>query len=120
MYDDDWPYDPAYRDTYYEVVRRPPGVPTTFRQLSVEMIDKVWSRPLLSMRERRLGVLAILAMTSAPRELAVHLTAALDSGDLSPEEIDEVSIQIAMYGGWPRGAGMQAIAADVKRDLGLA
>lgn len=116
--DDDWPYDPAARDTYLRVVQRPPAEPTAFRELTVSMIGKVWGGPHLSLRERRLVTLSVLAMSSTPRELEVHLRAALHGGDLSPDDLDQMCFQLAMYGGWPRAAAVQAKLAEIRATPG--
>ena len=73
---DDWPYDPAARETYLRVVQRAPGAPTPFRDLTVSMIGRVWGRPHLTFRERRIIVITTLAMSSSPYELETHLRAA--------------------------------------------
>ena len=99
-------------DTFERVSGRPMGTPTVFRELTLEVMHGVWSRPHLSMRERRLITMAILAMQGAKRELDVHVRAALEAGDLDLNAIDELSIQLAMYGGWPRGSVLQAVMAD--------
>jgi 4-carboxymuconolactone decarboxylase len=112
--DDDWHYDPAARDTYLRVVQRSPAEPTPFRELTVSMIGKMWSGPHLSIRERRLVTLSVLAMSSTPRELEVHLRAALQSGDLSPDDLDQLCFQLAMYAGWPRAAVVQAALAELR------
>jgi 4-carboxymuconolactone decarboxylase len=83
-------------------------------------MHKVWSRPGLATRDRRLVTIAVLAMEGASRELDVHLRAALLSGDLDATELDELSIQMAMYGGWPRGAAVQTALAGVLAEPGPA
>jgi alkylhydroperoxidase/carboxymuconolactone decarboxylase family protein YurZ len=45
--------------------------------------------------------------------LRLHLGAALKSGDLSDQAIDELVLHVAHYGGWP----VAAVAAQVVRAL---
>jgi len=40
--------------------------------------------------------------------LAAHINAALSSGDLSVEELDEWVLQLSFYGGWPIGSSAYA------------
>ncbi len=60
----------------------------------------VWSRPGLSRAERSLVTLAVLAALHHERELAMHVKAALRNG-LTPEQIQEVLLQVAVYAGVP-------------------
>jgi 4-carboxymuconolactone decarboxylase len=60
----------------------------------------VWSRPGLSRAERSLVTLAVLAALQHERELAMHVKAALRNG-LTPEQIQEVLLQVAVYAGVP-------------------
>lgn len=114
---DDWPYANGEEDrkTWLRVAGKPAGYwpASTFRYLTVEMLCKVWSRPLLSFRERRMIVIAVLAMSSMPHEIGTHIRAVLECGDLRRDEIDEIAIQVALYGGWPRGIMIQQVLAEV-------
>ncbi len=69
----------------------------------------VWSRPGLSRAERSLVTLAVLAALQHERELAMHVKAALRNG-LTPEQIQEVLLQVAVYAGVPAANRAFAIA----------
>lgn len=73
----------------------------------------LWSRPGLSIRDRRLLTLATLIPLANESVLRLHLRAAMQPGQLSDEEIDEVILHVAHYAGWP-GA---AVASQVVRQL---
>ena len=60
----------------------------------------IWSRPGLSRSERSLVTLAVLAAMQHEHELAMHVKAALRNG-LTPEQIREVLLQVAVYAGVP-------------------
>jgi 4-carboxymuconolactone decarboxylase len=60
----------------------------------------IWSRPGLSRAERSLVTLSILAAMQHEGELAMHVKAALRNG-LTPEQIQEVLLQVAVYAGVP-------------------
>jgi 4-carboxymuconolactone decarboxylase len=60
----------------------------------------IWSRPGLSRAERSLVTLSILAAMQHEGELAMHVKAALHNG-LTPEQIQEVLLQVAVYAGVP-------------------
>ena len=68
----------------------------------------LWSRDELNRRDRSLIVIAILTVLSRVDELAFHVPAGLNHG-LSREEIEEVMVQMTIYGGIPRAVeGIQA------------
>ena len=68
----------------------------------------IYSRPGLSLRERELATVAMLAaMGGREPQLRVHLGAALNAG-LTAQELEEVVIQTALYAGFP--AAMNALA----------
>jgi 4-carboxymuconolactone decarboxylase len=54
----------------------------------------------LSRQERSLVTLAVLAAMQHEHELAMHVKAALRNG-LTPEQIQEVLLQVAVYAGVP-------------------
>jgi len=61
----------------------------------------VWSRDELSRRDRSIVVIAILTALSRTDELAFHVPAGLHHG-LSRTEIEEIMVQMTIYGGVPR------------------
>jgi 4-carboxymuconolactone decarboxylase len=69
----------------------------------------VYARPGLSLRDRQLATVAALAaLGNAQPQLVAHIEGALAVG-VTREEIVEVIIQMALYGGFP--AAMNAIEA---------
>jgi 4-carboxymuconolactone decarboxylase len=63
------------------------------------IFGELWQRELLSMRERRL--ICIVSAAAAGSEIAVrsHVGGALDSGDFTLEELQEVCLYFANYYG---------------------
>ena len=61
----------------------------------------VWSRPNLNRRDRSLIVISILTVLSRVDELAFHIPAGLNHG-LTRVEIEEIMVQMTIYGGIPR------------------
>jgi 4-carboxymuconolactone decarboxylase len=61
---------------------------------------EIWTRPGLDRRTRSCITLAVLATLHHDEELAMHVRAALHNG-LTPEEISEVLLQVAVYAGIP-------------------
>jgi 4-carboxymuconolactone decarboxylase len=68
----------------------------------------LWSRDELCRRDRSVVVIAILTALSRADELAFHVPAGLNHG-LSRIEIEEIMVQMTIYGGIPRAVeGIQA------------
>ena len=70
---------------------------------------EIWSRPGLSRAERSIVALTVLAALQHENELAMHVKAALRNG-LSPEQIQEVLLQVAVYAGVPAANRAFAVA----------
>jgi 4-carboxymuconolactone decarboxylase len=76
----------------------------------------IWSRPGLSRAERSLVTLAVLTALQHEGELAMHVKAALRNG-LTPEQIQEVLLQVTIYAGVPTGNRAFAVAQRVLDDV---
>ncbi|HXF78911.1 MAG TPA: 4-carboxymuconolactone decarboxylase [Usitatibacter sp.] len=63
--------------------------------------DEIWNRPGLDHRTRRMLVLAMTVALGRWEEFALHVRAALASGDLSQDDLKEVLLQAAIYCGIP-------------------
>ena len=72
----------------------------------------VWSRPQLSRRDRSLVVISVLAALNLKHELEIHLGGALNHG-VTREEIEEVTVTLVIYGGFPRAIDAQLLARQV-------
>jgi 4-carboxymuconolactone decarboxylase len=72
----------------------------------------VWGRPGLDRRTRSCITLAMLATLRQDAELAMHVRGALRNG-LSPDEIKEVLLQVAIYAGIPAANRAFEVAAQV-------
>jgi len=72
----------------------------------------IWSRPGLDRRTRSAITLAMLAALHHDEELAMHVRAALRNG-LTPAEISEILLQVAVYAGVPAANRALKIAQGV-------
>jgi 4-carboxymuconolactone decarboxylase len=73
---------------------------------------EIWTRPGLDRRTRSCITLGILAALRAEGELALHVRAALRNG-LTPAEIKEVLLHVAVYAGVPAANAAFAVAAPI-------
>ena len=60
----------------------------------------VWARPGLAHKQRSMLNIAFLIALDKPEELELHVEAALRNG-VTPEEIQEILMQAAVYCGFP-------------------
>ena len=105
-----------------EHVDRAVATTTSFTEPFQDLITRyawgdIWSRPGLSRAERSMITLAMLAALQHENELAMHVRAALRNG-LSPEQIQEVLLQVAVYAGVPAANRAFAIAQRVLSEAG--
>ncbi len=76
----------------------------------------VWARPGLERKTRHLLTIAMLAALGKENELAAHIGATPNTG-ITPDEIREVLLQVAVYAGVPAANAAFAIAKKVLSDL---
>ena len=94
---------------------KPPALPgDVFLDATLDhLFAEVWTRPGLSVRDRRLVTLTVLMCLGHEATLKLHLGAAIRTGQLTDAEIDELVLHVAHYGGWP----VAAVASQVVREL---
>jgi 4-carboxymuconolactone decarboxylase len=113
------PEDPELRalahETWSEVMRfDPPPVTDPYTEFTTDQVfGRVWTRPGLPRRDRRITSLTVIALRGLKEPLVVHLSAAIDSGDLSADELHEWVLHLAHYGGWPIAANAYAVLREV-------
>ncbi len=87
-----------------------------FQRFITEMAwGSVWARPGLERKTRSLLTIAILAALGRADELALHLRSTPNTG-VTPDEIKEALLQVAVYAGVPAANSAFAIARQVLFD----
>jgi 4-carboxymuconolactone decarboxylase len=85
-----------------------------YRQAALDLIfGQVWTRPGLTRRQRRWVSLAAAGMRGAAVGIAAHVYGALNSREISAEEIGEFLLHFACYAGWPRATEIDAVTEQV-------
>ncbi len=84
-----------------------------------QLFAEVWTRDTLSMRDKRILLLGIIAEKGEAATFKIQVKASLKRGEITPEEAREFLLFIAQYAGYPRAAAMlapleQAIAEAAK------
>jgi 4-carboxymuconolactone decarboxylase len=75
----------------------------------------IWSRPGLSIRDRRLLLIGMLAGQGAQDVLTIQVPAAYKSGDIDEAALREIVIFLSHYAGWPVGARLNSLVEETIR-----
>ncbi|PWK16975.1 4-carboxymuconolactone decarboxylase [Arcicella aurantiaca] len=67
------------------------------------LFASVWSRPNLSIKDRRLLIIGVTAATGKRETLKIQALGALKNNELSPDELREAALHLAYYAGWEKG-----------------
>ena len=74
-----------------------------------QVFAEVWSRDVLSIRDRRLLLLGIIAEKGEAATFGIQAKAALKNEELAPDELRELLLMIAQYAGYPRAASLVGV-----------
>ena len=77
----------------------------------------VWSRTALPLATKSLALVGMMAAIGKPAELRVHLKGAITNG-VSPAQIQEVLLLVALYCGLPAANEAHHAAIEVLRETG--
>lgn len=81
----------------------PAETKNVYRRAAVELIfAQIWTRPGLTRRQRRWVSLTAAGLTGVPVGITAHVYGALNSGDITVEEMGEFLLHFACYAGWAR------------------
>ena len=120
--------DPERRKRGIEMIKKvyagdvvPPPEGNVFTDIMLEQVfAEVWSRDVLSIRDRRILLLGIIAEKGETMTLGIQAKAALKNGELSPDELREFLLMIAQYSGYPRAAAavgvIEQMIAEVEKE----
>jgi 4-carboxymuconolactone decarboxylase len=91
-----------------------PDFDSDYFKFTVEhLFGTVWTRPELSMRDRRLLTLSTVATQGLSDLLEIQFTAALNNGELTEDEAREIAIFLTHYIGWPKGQKIDGVVQKV-------
>ena len=79
---------------------------------------EVWTRPLIDHKTRSLLTIGLLAVLGRPTQLRTHVRGAIANG-ATPDEIREVLMHVAIYGGVPAAADSFGHARETLKEMGL-
>ncbi len=78
----------------------------------------VWARDTISLRERSMLTIALLAACGNFDEIAMHIRATANTG-ATPDDVIEALLHVAVYAGVPRANHAIKIARETYREMGV-
>ena len=88
-----------------DVVVPPEGYAFTDIMLK-QLFAELWTRDTLSMRDKRILLLGIIAEKGEPMTFKLQIKASLKRGEINADEAREFLLFIAQYAGYPRAAAL--------------
>ncbi len=90
---------------------------TDFQRFITETAwGSVWARPGLARKTRHLLTIGLLAALGQEHELAMHIRATVNT-EVTPDEVKELLLQVAIYAGIPAANSAIAVAKKVYAEL---
>jgi 4-carboxymuconolactone decarboxylase len=89
--------------------------PDMYRISTESLYGSIWSRPGLDIKYRAMATLTVVAIQLATPQVRSQVRNALNVG-ITPEEIIEVLMMVAFYGGVPAAYNALALAKEVFED----
>ncbi|MBP1687378.1 MAG: 4-carboxymuconolactone decarboxylase [Deltaproteobacteria bacterium] len=88
---------------YGGVLPVPPDRDLPFQNLMLDnLFSEVWGREAMSIRDRRLIIIGVIAATADASLIEIQLKAALKKGELQREQLREIPVILTQYIGYPR------------------
>jgi 4-carboxymuconolactone decarboxylase len=89
----------------------PAAVPGDFVRYTVDhLFGDIWAREAITLEQRRLLTIGVLAALARADLLEVQFTAALRRGELDAEQVREMVVHLAHYVGWPSATNVNQAA----------
>ncbi|MFZ2528587.1 MAG: carboxymuconolactone decarboxylase family protein [Rhodococcus sp. (in: high G+C Gram-positive bacteria)] len=77
------------------------------------LFAEIWTRPGLSIRDRRLLLLGALTAQGLTDVAEIQIGAALQNEELDEEQLREIALFLCHYVGWPLGTKLDAAVGKV-------
>jgi 4-carboxymuconolactone decarboxylase len=97
-----------------DVYRRDLGITgdkNPYQEVTVDhLFGDIWAREGLTFRERRLLTLGVLAAIGRDELVELQLFSALQRGEVTPDQVNEIIVHLTHYVGWPHGSAINNAA----------
>jgi len=91
-----------------------PDLPGDYFALTADhLFADIWSRPGLSMRDKRIMTLSVVTALGLPDLAEIQVNAALHNEEMTAEELREMAIFITHYVGFPLGSTFNSVVEKV-------
>ncbi len=91
-----------------------PDMPGEYFALTVDhLFGSIWTRPGLSMRDRRMMVMSVVTALGLDDLLEVQVNAVLQNGELTEDELREMAVFLTHYVGFPLGSRLNGVIERV-------
>jgi len=91
-----------------------PDMPGDYFALTADhLFGAIWSRPGLSMREKRMMTLTVVTALGITDLAEIQANAALNNGELTEDELKEMAIFLTHYLGFPLGSKLDGVVTKV-------
>jgi len=91
-----------------------PDMPGDYFALTADhLFGTIWSRPGLSMREKRMMTLTCVTALGISDLAEIQVNAALRNGELTEQELKEMAIFLTHYLGFPLGSKLDGVVTKV-------
>ena len=86
------------------------GASEFFDLMLTQLFGEVWSRPALAVSERRLLVMGVLAAQRAFDTLGIQFSRALETGEMTVEQVRETAIHLIPSVGYPSSSALYRVS----------
>jgi 4-carboxymuconolactone decarboxylase len=94
----------------------PDMLPGRYAAITVDhLFGTVWTDDTISLVQRRLLTIGVLAALDKTALLEIQFDAALERDELTAEQVREVVVHLTHYIGWPLSTDLNAVAEKVIR-----
>jgi 4-carboxymuconolactone decarboxylase len=83
-----------------------------FDLMLTQLFGEVWSRPALEVSQRRLLVMGVLAAQRAFDTLGIQFARALETGEMTVEQVRETAIHLIPYVGYPSSSDLYRVSEN--------
>jgi 4-carboxymuconolactone decarboxylase len=111
-------------DTYEAVygddgpnAKPPPGASLYVDVMIEQLFAEVWAREALSIRDRRLLVMGTLAAQGMADKVDMQLRRAVELGELTLDEADEVVLHLSHYVGWALASPLSMTVPNLRAEI---
>ncbi|WP_433208276.1 carboxymuconolactone decarboxylase family protein [Nocardia sp. CA-107356] len=84
-----------------------------FAMTADHLFAEIWSRPGLSIRDRRLILLGALTAQGLQDTAGIQIGAALRNKELTEAELHEIALFLCYYVGWPSGTKLDILVGTI-------